>query len=726
MKKFNLLCGTLLTCMPLCAQAETVGNSSPGAEQAASDNAETRDARDIRDIVVTAQRRAERLADVPVSVNSISQEELQTKHISSLNDLGQSVTSLRFEGQAPQFEPTLRGIGTLVQGGGVDASVAVYLDGVYLPNGAGMGFNLANVSSVQVLKGPQGTLFGRNTTGGAILVTTAEPSFHWTGSVKGTYASYSDGRLEGYVSGPISSNIAVSVSGYYRETPGYMQNVADFNRLDTRAKIFNIRPSILITNNDNFKLRLIYEHSYIFDTTAVTASNPDGYNYAVLAGIPGAVAGSGFPRYAADGPPTNLTTADAFSAIANYQLSATTSIQNVASYRKDSNLFIVDADQSSAPILTVAQYLKFKTFSDEITISHKSGEIDLVAGANYYNSIADTPYTYITTFGTKVVIDSNTIKSEALGLFVDATYQPVNGLFLTLGGRYSLESKDISVEAGGVPPATEDHHRWNAFTPRAIIRYQIDSGDNIYASYNRGFKPGAYAGYPPVLVKPEHVDAFEAGFKHASPLLDFTAAAFYYKYVDFQVTTYDFSTGLGTTINAPGERSYGFEAETTIRPTHNWRISLAGAYLNAKFTDFKDGNKQIKQIAPGFPDGTGQWVPVPQDATGTVVPRSPKWSGNASTTYDLDVGIGKLQFTGNMTFASSLYNIMNEQFRNPAYVEFGLNASFVPVRGHWKAEVFVTNLTDNHRYLQYQGGPFGTYALYAPPRVVGASLAYNF
>lgn len=79
-----------------------------------------------------------------------------------------------------------------------------------------------------------------------------------------------------------------------------------------------------------------------------------------------------------------------------------------------------------------------------------------------------------------------------------------------------------------------------------------------------------------------------------------------------------------------------------------------------------------------------------------------------------------------MTFASSLYNIMNEQFRNPAYVEFGLNASFVPVRGHWKAEVFVTNLTDNHRYLQYQGGPFGTYALYAPPRVVGASLAYNF
>ncbi|MFT3975548.1 MAG: TonB-dependent receptor [Sphingomonas bacterium] len=716
MTKYHLLCGSLLACTPLCAMAEPVDNSSPADAQATTTDA---DSGSSKEVVVTAQRRAERLADVPLSVNSISQDELQSKHIDSLTNLTQSVTSLRFEGQAPQFEPTLRGIGSLAMGGGVDASVAVYLDGVYLPNGSGMGFNLANVSSVQVLKGPQGTLFGRNTTGGAILITTTEPSFKWTGNIKGTYASYDDGRLEGYLSGPISSTIAASISGYYRETPGYMINIADNNRHDTRAKMFNIRPSILFTNGDDFKLRLIYEHNYIFDTTGVAPNNPDGYNTAAMSGDPNAIVGHQFPYFAANSPPVNRTTADAFTAIANYEISPKTSIQSTTSYRKDSNLFVTDADQSSLPILDVAQYIKMKTFSQELTLSHKSGKIDLVAGANYYNNLSTSPYSAITTYGTRIVIDSNKIKSEALGLFLDATYEPVSNLFLTVGGRYSLETKHIAFEAGGVPPLIEDHHKWTAFTPRAIVRYQIDPGDNVYVSYNRGFKPGAYAGYPPVLVRQEHVDAFEAGFKHSSALFDFNAAAFYYKYVDFQVSIYDFKTQLGSTINAPGERSYGFEAEATLRPAPNWRISAAGAYLNAIFTDFKDANKQVQ-------DGTGQWVPAPQDATGTIVPRSPKFSGNISTVYDLDVGIGKMQFGANMNFASSLYNMMNEQFRNPPYAEIGLNVSFVPERGHWKAEVFVTNLTDKRRYIQYQGGPFGSYALYAPPRVVGGSLSYSF
>ncbi|QKS00575.1 TonB-dependent receptor [Sphingomonas sp. CL5.1] len=668
------------------------------------------------DVIVTAQRRAERLVDVPLSVNSINSVDLEAKHIDSLANLTQAVTSLRFEGQAPQFEPTLRGIGTLVQGGGVDASVAVYVDGVYLPNSSGMNFNLPNVSDVQVLKGPQGTLFGRNTTGGAILISTAQPSFTWTGNVKGTYASYDDGRVQGYLSGPITSNIAIGVSGFYRESPGFTVNIAN-GQHDARLKLFNIRPSLLFSNNDNLKIRLIYEHSYAFDTSSLGLFNVDGY--ALARNFPGALISSQFPRFAADTAPVNLTRADAFTAIGDLQLSKSTALKSVTSYRHDSNLFVSDADMSNLPLLSVAQMLKFKTFSQEFTVSHKSGPLDLVAGANYYNSIADSPFTTITSFGVSNMIDSSKIKSEAIGVFADGTYELTQGLFLTAGARFSSERKDLAVQYGGVPPVVSDHRHWNAVTPRAALRYQFDPGDNVYFSFSKGYKPGAYAGFPPNLVKPEHVTAYEAGYKHASPLFDLNAAAFYYKYTDFQVTTFDFTTNLGVTINAPGERTYGFELETTIRPVPEWRINLSGAYLNARFTDFREATIQVA-------NGAGQWVSAPRDATGTIVPRSPKWSGNVSTSYDLNIGIGKVRLGANMSFASSLYNLMNEQFRNPAYATVGLNAAFTPTGDHWKIEAFVTNLTDKHLYAQYQGGPFGTYAIFQPPRVIGGSLSYSF
>ena len=729
MRRSFLLCGAALASLlvPMLAEAQARAPDGQSAGATDSTTATTRSAsdgqsavgqsgQDGNDIIVTAERRAERLVDAPVSVDSLDQAQLATKHIDSLGGLTKAVTSLRFEGQAPQFEPTLRGIGTLVQGGGVDASVAVYVDGVYLPNSSGMGFDLANVSSIQVLKGPQGTLFGRNTTGGAILISTSAPSFTWTGSAKGTYASYDDRRIEGYLSGPITSDIALGISTYYRESPGFTFNITT-GKHDARVKMFDVRPSLLFSNHDNLSLRLIYEHNYTFDTSSLGLFNVDGY--ALARNFPGAVIGTWPPDFTGDTPPVNLNKADAFTAIGDLQLGSGTSLKSITSYRHDSNLFVSDADMSNLPLLSVAQSLKFKTFSQEFTLSHKAGPLDLVTGANYYNSVANSPFTTITSFGVATVIDANTIKSEALGAFADGTYEALPGLFLTLGARFSSETKHLAVEYGGVPPEATDHHHWNAVTPRAIVRYQIDAGDNVYASFSRGFKPGAYAGFPPNLVKPEHVTAYETGFKHSSRLFDLNAAAFYYKYTDFQVTTFDFNTDLGVTINAPGERSYGFELETVLRPTQHWSVNASAAYLNAKFTDFKNATIQVA-------DGSGQWIPQPKDATGTVVPRSPKWSGNISTSYDFNLEIGKVELAANMSFASSLYNLMNEQFRNRAYAEAGLNASFIPRDSHWKVEVFVTNLTDQHIYAQYQGGPFGTYAIFQPPRVVGGSLSFNF
>lgn len=716
MKKSAVLCGVVIGCVPMAGIAQSAPAAGKGAEPAAEPATER--------IEVTAQRRAERPVDVPISVVSIGQEELEKKRIDSIFDLGKSVTSLRFEGQAPSFQPTLRGVGTLVQGGGVDASVAVYVDGVYLPNTFGMNFDLPNVKSVQVLKGPQGTLFGRNATGGAILITTQEPNFESTARLKASYSRFNDLRLNGYVSRPLNEDIAAGISVNYRTSPGYSKNLATGSDDDTRVKMFNLRPDIRFSSGD-LSLRLIYEHNYAFDTSALGLVNVDGYS---VASSLGARVGRKFGEFYSDGKPINRNESDSATAIAEWDLGGKRSLKSVTNYRTDSNLFVSDGDVSALPLLEVTSLSKFKTFSQEFTLSGKSTRLDWVAGAYYFNSNASEPGTIVKQGGVSTVIKSSRIKTDAAAAFADATWQAADAVFVTGGLRYSTERKNLSLLPFGQPPELKDQREWSGLSPRAVVRYQLARSDNVYASFSKGFKSGAFAGFPPNLVEPERVKAYEAGFKHSSPLFDLNAALFLYDYRDFQVTTFDFTTNQGKTVNAAKQRNAGLEVDMAFRPTAAWRINLAAAYLDAKFKSFANATKQVQAsvpIAPGV-SVPGAWISVPQDASNTVTPRSPKWSGNASTSYDFALGAGKLQLSANVAMSSGFYNMMNEQFREPGYAELGMNASYMPADGSWRGDVFVTNLTNHLRRQQYQGGPVGTYAIFLPPRVVGASISYSF
>ncbi|MGC4250028.1 MAG: TonB-dependent receptor [Sphingobium sp.] len=671
------------------------------------------------DIIVTAQRRAERLVDVPISISSIDQQELETKRIDSLNDLTKTVTSLRFEANQPGFQPTLRGIGTGMQGGGVDASVAIYVDGVYLPNTSGMSFDLPNVSNIQVLKGPQGTLFGRNSTGGAILISTAEPSSELTGRVKVTYAKFNDIRAQGYISGPLTENISGGLSVYYRKSDGYFRNIFTGSDNDGRIKMFNIRPDILFSNNDNLKVRLIYEHSYNFNASTLPQVNPNGY--AVASFLPGALISHEFGKTAADTKPKNLGKTDSGTMIIDWRASDESSFKSVTNYRHDSSDFVWDGDASSLPLLSVDVPIRFKTFSQELTYAYKSGRIDLVSGLYYFRNSVNEPYLRLNygpplmpvliSFNAKTAIT----KTESVAGFADITWEAVNGLFLTGGARYSSEKKKIDIVVGSTVP--HESKRWNSFTPRAVVRYELASDTNIYASYSKGFKSGAFS--PPSRVDPETVDAFEAGFKHSSPVFDLNGAAFWYSFKDPQITIFDFKTNTGGAINAGKQRSYGAELETTIRPTPEWRIGLSVAWLNAKFLDFPEATINV-------PDGLGGFYIVQHDASGTRAPRSPKWSGNASTSYDIDVGAGTVQLAANIGWTSTFYQYANYESRQRGYALVDLNLSFTTADDHWRADLFATNLTNHHYTVQWANATFGTTYLYAAPRVFGASLSYRF
>jgi iron complex outermembrane recepter protein len=696
----------------------------------------------LGEVVVTAERRSERLVDVPISVDAISATDLETKRIDQLSDLSKMVTSLRFENTQPSFQPTLRGIGTQVQGGGVDTSVAVYMDGVFLPNMSGMTFDLPNVDSVQVLKGPQGTLFGRNATGGAILITTAEPSSTPTGNVKLTYARFDDKRIQGYLSGGLSDDVSAGMSVYYRTSPGAFKNIYTGAGDDARIHMLDVRPDLLFTNHDNLSIRLTYEHSYAFDTSSAAGTNPDGYAVARL--FPGAALSENYGTTGENDKPTNLNKADAGTAIVDWKITGGPALKSVTSYRKDSNEFTADGDGSSLPLFSVATETLYKTLSEELTVADRTGPLDWIAGAYYWHQKEEEPDVQIV-YGIPVVlptavqfvplpltVKSASVKTDALAGFADLTYQMNERLFLTAGGRYStelkhLDSAQIVLALANPPlvlPAKNESHRWNAFTPRAVIRYQFEPDSNAYASFSKGFKSGAYTGYPPNRVDPEHVDAYEVGFKHTSKLFDVNGAAFLYNYTDAQVSVFDFQSGLGTTVNAEKQRNYGAELETVLRPTDAWRISLSGAYLEAKFIRFSQAQTYVH--APGAAN-FGVWVPINQPADDTQAPRSPKWSGNLATSYDIDVGAGTLQLSTNVAASHSFYFYPNQLFRQPGYAEVDLNASFTSRDSHWRSDLYVTDLNDHHREAQIAAGPLGTLALWAATtRVFGVALSYNF
>ena len=213
-----------------------LSSTAPAWAQVAAPPADaTATTNDSNEIIVLAQRRAERLQDVPISVTVQSGEQLETAGVDNLRDLGAVTPGLTFQAQGNFVQPALRGITTLVTGPGSDNPIALYIDGVYEGTQAGASIDLPDVERIEVSKGPQGTLFGRNSTGGAIQIFTKAPSFTPTGSVSATAGLYDgsgpsrasyDLGVKGYVSGPIvADKLAASLSFAYRNVDGYSTNI---------------------------------------------------------------------------------------------------------------------------------------------------------------------------------------------------------------------------------------------------------------------------------------------------------------------------------------------------------------------------------------------------------------------------------------------------------------------------------------------------------------------
>jgi iron complex outermembrane recepter protein len=419
------------------AQAQ---DSTP--EEAASEN----------DIIVTAQRRSEKLENVPVAIVALSGETLEKSGVSRMTDLGQVATSVQINRGGSFTQPAIRGITTLTLGYGFENNTAVYVDGFYQPDMVTINGDLANLASVQVLKGPQGTLYGRNATAGAIVIETLAPSQELIGKAQVSYGRFNDIRAQAYVSVPLSEKLALSVAGYYRISDGYIRDIGtdpvskadDYDAAPLQNESF--RAKLLFTPSEAIDITLGFNHGKVADSRGTTYTINQ---YAAF--IPASP-----PRASARDTTSSTALADSSARADEFtgKIAIETGIGTLTSYtgyakRLSHAVFDFDA---SKPVITQSSNTSIRERTFQQTLDYAINAIDnldLIVGAFYYNDKVDFGegggQSFAGSFNAAGLQNSQFVflSSKAYALYVDATYQFGEKLFLTGGVRYNDEKRAI-------------------------------------------------------------------------------------------------------------------------------------------------------------------------------------------------------------------------------------------------------------------------------------------
>lgn len=682
------------------------------------------------EIVVTAQKRSERLVDVPIAITALGAEKLANTGITSSQALGQVVPGMRLDSAGASSTATIRGVGSALAGPGVGTAVAVYVDGIYQPNPIGNNFELTDIESIDVLKGPQGTLFGRNATGGAISLTTSRPSFD--PAMKGTlsYGRYNDIRATASLTGGIAEGVAASITGLYHINDGFMEDVLTGEKV-APTRSYALRGKVLLQPSDRVELQLTALHLYNRDDNIVTYNAWGGYSNARLfpAEYPNPVIPSERGEISIDSPNEFWVRQTALTA----RLDVDFDFADLVSYtgwQKMNSIQHLDFDASRVPYQNAQFGNKSRSFSQEFNLVSKPGNrLSWVVGAYYFYDRAQQPYYYAN--GLSVVeadpsfsvnVFNALVKTEAYAAFADLTYDLTDSLFLTVGGRYSYEDSHrvfnyLPLGLTGIGDANFD-----SFTPRVVLRYAFDPSANVYASYSKGFKSGGFnpTDLSPDPFRPEKIDAYEVGLKLSRPGLRLGSSAYYYKYKDLQVSSY--VLGAAVIKNAASSEIYGADLELSADITSRLTIDLSGAYTHAKYNEFFG--------APSYP-GTGfvgdPIHTVAVDLLDSPMQRAPKWTGTASATYTQPIGdSNELRLHASYYRTSKFKLEPSGQYWQKGYGLLTARITYAMADDRMSLSLYGNNLTDAKylsQLLLLESAPLQQWAF---PRTYGVELGFKF
>lgn len=729
----------------------------------------------LQEVVVTAQRREEKQVDVPISIAAISAQQLATANVTDLRDVAQLTPSIRFDNQAGFFQPTIRGIGTSVTTSGGGSNVGIYIDGFYSPNPLAADLQLLNVSGVQVLKGPQGTLFGRNTTGGAILVTTNDPSEQPHAEAKVDYGSFNAQQYQGYATGGLAPGIAADIEGIFAKGNGFLTNIIDGNDHVDAYENWTVRTGLKWAPSETFSALLRYTHSREDDPTSILTNSNTDTSIDPTTGKPWGVETLTFPGYFTTNPNQVAETLPTFvrsnTDIAQLTLKADVGVADVTSYsqwRQEDVSQSENLTQAATPspftpgTFQLGLPIFDSTLSQEILVTSKPGtSLQWTTGVFVLNT-RDQYITYIDTYKSltpalralvplnfasngEIPLGGSSTTTKSYAAYLDATYEILpDKLYFTAGARYSRDLVDDAYYNARFTRARnyEPGINANKVTPRAVIRYKPTDRSSVYASFSEGYKAriidvggscqDSQDNFQCNPIQPEQVLAYEVGYKFETPDFSNEAAFFDYQYKNLQVSEF-LAQAQAYIVNAAQSRIYGFEDEFHYNWENHFQLNGGVSWTHARYTTFGTPavGAPIYQTCPGGPAGPNRcYIAVSTSSIirGAHMQHTPDWTANVGPRYTTgETSTGEYAVSSNVYFTSYYFNSpAGTEFRQPSYTTVTLRAQWDDPSKHYTVALYGNNVT-NVRYrtaVQYNG--FGIGASWDAPATWGIELGAKF
>jgi iron complex outermembrane receptor protein len=699
-------------------------------------------------IVVTAQRREERLIDVPVSIAAIGEDRITATGARDVGDLGSYVPNVVIaEGTGLGSAVVIRGVGASSRNIGFDSRVGVYLDGVYLGQSPAINQSLVDIERVEVLRGPQGALFGKNTVAGAINLVTTKPGDDFSAYGNVRYGNYDAWSVTGRVNIPLAEGIAMKLSGSRNKRDGFIHNIVDDSYGDT-VDTWTWRSQLRIDATPNLQF-LISGDGLI--------GRENGSIGNVLTNSTGTTIDTAAPgrrEISVSQIQLNDRTLWGTSLDAVLSLDSGHTLKSQTSYRDTKFHTALDPDYSAFDIFYVDYHDRYKQFIDEVQFVSPGGQpFEYLAGLYYYRTNAKTDRLARTgtqgflLFGSPnntVLPSAGTVLTENIALYANLTYDVLPNLELGAGFRLSRETKKATFDINGstlpvlgiATGSFADKRKDEDFSPSVTLTYKLSSEISAYARYAEGYKSGGYnldfvsaASFPNgIEFDKETVKNYELGLKGSveGGRLTFALAGFVANYSDFQINQFRDLGGGRTAIvigNAATVKTKGIEFEMTARPARGLTLSGGIGFLKADYDN------------------------LPLDPVTIVsgkLPNAPDAQASGSIEYETAV-VSSLRLRSNFTYTyrgnyfSSLNNLRQTTVGAPAgpvtipydrVKGFGYADARIALgseNGRWEAALFARNLFNNTYVEGYERDFFGTLIEgLGDPRTYGVEATFRF
>lgn len=671
----------------------------------------------LSEVVVTASKRETTLQDVSIAVTAYSGEALEDLAVGDIEGLAVQTPSFAFSKAGGEAQIYIRGVGTNIFGVGADPSVAVNLDGVYLGR-TNMGLSqFLDIDRVEILRGPQGTLYGRNATGGAINLVSRMPTRDFEGYVGAGVGEFDRVELQAALGGPINDQWGFRLATRLMQDDGYTDDLDPngANKLDDNG-VHAYRAILQFTPNDAFTATLIGEYTdFSNGNTSVIPRDDLG-----LAETLGAVPTGSIHKERNDLPTFFDWDSSGVTLTFDWELGGGVTLSSITAWKDYQSDFLFNTDGTEIDVTRSNFKYESDQLSEELRLAIDiSDRWNLVIGGFLFSEdkTGGLGLVRASLSPQRSFIIPSENDTDAWALFAEGNFQLTDKFNLIAGIRYSEEEKEdysafflafdvLGLESpgpftpAGAPRVASDS--WDAWTPKLGLEYRASEDLLYYATATRGFKSGGYNSLQPSNppYDPEFIWAYEIGAKSqfADDRIRLNAAAFYYDYTDLQVST--FLNNLTFITNAAQATVLGVEVELQARPTSRLELGLALSWLDAEYDEFLTafGSDPCTPVPPA----TSCTRPLREyDASGNTLVNAPEWKANATAQYTVPLGSGgSVVLFGQLSYQDDVYftQINEPEVGQEAFTLVDARAAWLNAGGTVELAAFGKNLTDEEYF----------------------------